>query len=96
MRYIKHTQQYRIAYRKRLGVLKLEGYSDSDWGAYQTDRRSVGAYVFNLAGGPVAWACKKNESICLSSTESEYKALTSAAKEAIWERRCLADVGHGQ
>lgn len=34
--------------------------------------------------------------MCLSSYEAEYKALTSAAKEAIWLRTCLADIGHEQ
>lgn len=96
MRYIKHTRDYCITYRKGHGLLKLEGYSDSNWGADPTDRKSIGSYIFILAGGPISWACKRNHSVCLSSTEAEYKALTSAAKEAVWDRRCLADIGHEQ
>lgn len=96
MRYIKHTQDYRITYRKGDGLLKLEGFFDSDRGADPMDRRSLGSYIFLLAGGPFSWACKQNHSVCLSSTEAEYKALTSAAKEAVWDRRCLANIGHEQ
>lgn len=59
-------------------------------------RKSVGAYLFMLAGAPVSWACKKNQNICLSSTEAEYKALTSSAKEATWIQRCLDDMGQKQ
>lgn len=76
--------------------MTLEGFSDSDWASDPNNRKSLASYVFLLAKGPVSWACKRNQSICLSSTEAEYKALTSAAKEAVWERRCLFDIGHEQ
>lgn len=44
----------------------------------------------------MSWTCKKNQSVCLSSIEAEYKAITSAAKEAVWDQRCLADMGQKQ
>lgn len=96
MRYIKQTTNYKIRYRKGHGKLNLEGFSDSDWAADPISRKSLGSYVFMLAEGPVSWACKCNHSVCLSSTEAEYKALTSAAKETIWILRCLADIRHEQ
>lgn len=96
LRYIKQTQRYRIRYNRGKGDLELIGFSDNDWGADLVSRKSLGAYVFLLAGAPCSWTCKRNQSICLSSSEAEYKALTSAAKEAIWERRCLADIGQEQ
>lgn len=52
MRYIKHTKDYRITYRRGDGLLRLEGFSDSDWGADPIDRKSLGSYIFLLAGGP--------------------------------------------
>lgn len=88
LRYLKQTQDFCITYRSG-GEFKLLGHIDSDW-AFDIESRK---YVFTLAGGPVSWACKKNSGICLSSTKAEYKALTTAAKEAIWARRCLHDIG---
>lgn len=81
---------------KSTDSLNLTGYSDSDWAADPSTRKSVGAYIFMLAGGPLSWACKRNQNICLSLTKVEYKALTSAAKEALWDRQCLCDVGQKQ
>lgn len=92
---MKKTLDYKITYWKGQGVLELKGFSDSDW-ASEVNQKSLGSYVFILAKGPITWACKRNQSICLSSTEVEYKALRSGAKEAIWIRRCLADIGHEQ
>lgn len=96
LKYVKGTRHYCITYRRKQQNEPLDGYTDSDWGADQITRKSVGAYLFMLSGAPVTWACKKNQSICLSSTESEYKALTSAGKEVVWCRRCLTDLGQKQ
>lgn len=96
LRYVKGTRGYNITYKRTKAKLTLTGFTDSDWAADHISRKSVGSYVFTLAGAPIAWACKKNNNICLSSTEAEYKALTSAAKEAVWSRRCLEEFGQKQ
>lgn len=44
----------------------------------------------------MSWSSKKNPNVFLSSTKAKYKAITRAAKEAIWYRRFLDDVGHKQ
>lgn len=96
LRYVKATRAYSVVYSRSQKPAVLVGYTDSDWAVDPISRKSVGAYLFMLAGGPVSWTCKKNQNICLSSTEAEYKAATSAAKEAVWDRRCLADMGQKQ
>lgn len=96
LRYVKSTQHYNITYSRSHPSKSLQEYTDSDWGADPVTRKSVGAYLFMLADAPVTWACKKNQSVCLSSTESEYKAMTSAAKEVVWCRRCLSYLGQAQ
>lgn len=95
-RYVKGTKHYGLTYRRTQKPKQLEGYTDSDWGSDPVTRKSVAAYLFLLAEGPISWLCKKNQSVCLSSTESEYKALTLACKEAVWCRRCLDDLGKQQ
>src|SRR5438045_4617060 len=70
----------------------MGGYSDANWGGGE-DRKSMGGYVFTLCGGAVSWAAKKQPTVALSSTESEYMALTQAAKESIWIQRFLGELG---
>jgi hypothetical protein len=56
------------------------------------DRRAVSGYAFLLNGGAVSWACKKQEIVSLSTTESEYIAATHAAKEGLWLRSLLSQI----
>ena len=49
-----------------------------------------------MAGGPVSWKSARQHCVTLSSTESEYYALTNAAKEASWLRLLLSDLGYSQ
>jgi len=72
--------------------LVLEGYTDANWGG-STDRKSVGGYVFTLGSGTISWASKKQPTVALSSTESEYMAITQAAKESIWIQRLIGELG---
>ena len=68
------------------------GYCDADWGGGE-NRRSIGGYVFIINGAVVAWASKKQSSVALSSTESEYMALTQGVKEGLWLGELLGGLG---
>lgn len=71
----------------------LVGYTDADWGGCLNTRKSTGAYLFLLYGGPISWSSKRQQTVALSSTESEYMAETQATKEAIWLRHFLSEIG---
>ena len=49
-----------------------------------------------LNGGPVSWKSKRQSCVSLSTTESEYVAAAAAAKEIVWMRRLLQDLGCSQ
>ncbi|UYV78459.1 hypothetical protein LAZ67_16001473 [Cordylochernes scorpioides] len=49
-----------------------------------------------LYGGPIAWESKKQQTVALSSTESEYIALCEAGKEAVYLRALLDEMGFGE
>lgn len=53
LRYLKETSDYCITYRAG-GEFKLLGHTDSDWASDLDSRKSLGAYIFTLAGGPVS------------------------------------------
>ena len=46
-----------------------------------------------LYGGPVCWASRKQTSVATSSTESEYIALSTGAKQAVWIGQVIRDMG---
>ena len=73
--------------------LPVLGYCDSDWGASIDDRRSVSGLVFTIAGGAVTWQAQKQKSVALSTVEAEYMAACQAAKDAVWLRAFLIELG---
>jgi hypothetical protein len=95
LRYIAGTLEYGIWYSK-VPDFKLCGFTDSDWASSLDDRRSVSANVFTLGSGVVTWSSKKQATTALSTTEAEYIAAASAACQAVWLRRMLADLQQDQ
>ena len=80
-RYLDGTRNLALVYRTK--VKGLEGFTDAD-GAMQEHRHAITGYAFLIDRGAVSWSSKKQEIVTLSTTESEYVAITHAAKEAIW------------
>jgi transposase InsO family protein len=71
----------------------LTGYVDADWASDVNDRKSTSGFAFMLSGAAISWSSKKQPSVALSSTEAEYIAAAHAAKECIWLRRLLMELG---
>ena len=94
MRYIKGSLNYGLRYTKDgdNNGLTMYGYSDADYGGCEDTRKSVSGCIAMLAGGPVAWASRKQQCVTLSTMESEYVALTAAATELIWLRNLLGEL----
>ena len=59
-------------------------------------RRSTGSYIFFLDGAGVSWKVKLSPTVCLSTQEAEYYALSEGTKEALNLRMLLRDLGFGQ
>lgn len=89
--YLRDTSSYSIT----LGGndLTLSGHSDSDWAKQREDRRSTTGFIFYLGNSPVSWKSRHQPTIALSSTEAEYMALTDAARECIWWRSIMKELG---
>ena len=69
--------------------MKLQGFSDSDWGNLE-DGKSVSGYCFimNTNSDMVCWKSRKQTCVALSTCEAEYVALVSCVQEAKF-LRCL-------
>jgi len=61
----------------------LIGYTDADWGTNPIGRKSKSGYAFLLCGSVISWASKKQSTVALSSTESEYVAASRCAQEPV-------------
>ena len=94
--YLQKVSSMKLTFGGTSTSLTLSGYVDADWANDINDRRSVGGYVFLLAGGAVSWSAQKQKIMAQSSTEAEYVAGALATNEAIWLRRLLSEIDHTQ
>ncbi|GJP60077.1 hypothetical protein CLOP_g17216 [Closterium sp. NIES-67] len=108
VRYVSATASVGLEYsgvRQRLqrgaadvksGEMLLSCYTDASFNLVKADGTSIGGYVCLLGGGAVSWRSKKQNEVGLSSCETEYMALHHGAKEVVWLRRLLEELGVGQ
>ena len=90
-RYLIGTINYGIFYSKNCNA-KCIGYPDSDWAGDTKDRKSTSGYRFTMNGALISWKTSKQTCVALSTAEAEYVALASAAQEAVWLNKFLADI----
>ncbi|CAI7878322.1 unnamed protein product [Closterium sp. NIES-54] len=75
------------------GEMLLTCYTDASFNSVKADGTSIGGYVCLFGGGAVSWCSKKQNEVGLSSCETEYMALHHGAKEVVWLRRLLVEIG---
>ena len=68
-------------------------YTDSDFISDKDFRKSTSGYVFMLGRGAISWRSIKQECTVDSTSEAEYVAACEAAKEAVWLKRFLLELG---
>ena len=49
--------------------------------------------MFCLSGGAVSWKSSKQDTVADSTTKAEYIAASKAAKEAVWIRKFVSELG---
>ena len=69
LRYLQGTRFHGIEF-KSTGI-SLMAYADSDWAGDVTSRKSQSGHVLFLAGGPVNWTSRKQDTVALSTSEAE-------------------------
>ena len=68
-------------------------YTDSYFQSDLDFRKSTSGCVFTLGGGAITWRSVKQSCIADSTTEAEYIATCEVAKEAVWLKKFLSDLG---
>lgn len=87
--YVNHTKHYKL--KLDCQNLDLITYTDADFAANRDDRTSMGGQLVLLDTAPVDWRTFKEKSVTLSTMESEFVAMTEAAKNLVWFDRILSE-----
>jgi hypothetical protein len=102
LRYLAGTRDLKLVYDGRKGT-GLYSHTDSDW-AENTSmikdedgnpyrRRSTTGHFFSLADAAITWTSHAQKTIAHSSTEAEYMALSSCARQAAWLQNFYGEIG---
>ncbi|GJY90480.1 putative retrotransposon protein, partial [Tanacetum coccineum] len=73
--------------------LQVKCYCDAGFETDRDDTKSQTGYVFILNGGAVVWKSSKQSTTAQHATEAEYIAASEAAKEAVWIRKFIDELG---
>jgi hypothetical protein len=65
------------------------GYTDASHGTGIDDKRSTTGVIMTVYGGHVMWCSKQQLVSATSTTESEFRAMSTASREALWLRKIL-------
>ena len=98
LRYLKGTVTHGLVYRNNGNDknIALNVFCDADWAGDAEKRKSTSGFVAMIANGAVAWKSVRQECTALSSVEAEYVAAATAAREVVWLRRFLNELGYQQ
>jgi hypothetical protein len=91
LKYLDTTKEEWLIYKK--GNLNLEAYVDADFAQCKETRKSVTGYVVRMCGGAISWRSRKQPVVTLSTMEAEYVAASEVAREIVWIRSMLHELG---
>jgi hypothetical protein len=91
LKYLRRTRDMFLVFGN--DDLVLRGYTDASFQTDKDDFKSQSGFVFTLDGGAVSWKSSKQETTADSTTEAEYIAASEAAKEAVWMKKFITELG---
>ena len=95
-RYLKGTAEHEILFSRQPKTNSVVGYVDADYAGEVDNRRSTTCYLFTLSRGPICWKSTLQSIVAMSITEAEYMAVAEAAKEALWLKGLVKELGLNQ
>ena len=93
LKYLRRTNDIFLIYGDGDSDLYVKGYTDAIFQFDRDDSKSQSGYVFTLKGGAVSWKSSKQEMIVDSTTEVEYIVAFKVAKEVVWIRKFILELG---
>ncbi|KAL2497738.1 cysteine-rich RLK (RECEPTOR-like protein kinase) 8 [Abeliophyllum distichum] len=92
MKYLKGTASVGLVFRHCSEGIKLKEYVDANYATDRDSRKSTISYAFTLCNSCISWKSRLQHIVALSTTESEYVAITEAVKEALWLKGLLSEL----
>ena len=93
MRYLAGTLDYGLVFEPNViqgkDINQLIVYSDADWAADNTSRKSISGGILLYNGNLIHWFSKKQELTAQSTMEAEYIAMHACTKDIIWFQQWL-------
>ncbi|GKE96748.1 hypothetical protein Tco_1581603 [Tanacetum coccineum] len=94
LKYLRNTKDMFLVYGGNPDTeLEVTGFCDASWQCDKDDMKSQTGYVFVVNRGAIDWKSKKQTTIAMHATQSEYMAASEAAMEAVWIRKFVGDLG---
>lgn len=90
LRYIKKTLNFGILYTQ--DDANIVAYSDADFAGDTSTRKSTSGSVLFFGNNIISWSSERQQSVSLSTTESEYIAASQCVKELVWLKRLLCEI----
>ena len=91
LRYVSWTKDYRLTSTGNIST-DLFGWQDSSF-ADGIDRFSRTGFIAMMSDGPVSWSNKLQQSVTLSTADTEYIALAASSQETMFLRQLLPTFG---
>ena len=92
LKYLRRTKDAFLIYGGE-EKLVVKGYTDASFQSNKDDSKSLLSYVFCLNSSVVSQKSSKQEIVADSTTEAEYTAASNVAKEAIWIKKFIIELG---
>lgn len=92
LRYLKHTKHHCLKYERAKTDNIVSAYVDADFANDVNDRRSITGFGIKVLNNFVFWKTRKQSVVSLSSSESEYIALSDCTKECIFITKLLSEI----
>jgi transposase InsO family protein len=94
LRYLKGTPGLGLMFTKMKNPTEkdiITAYADASY-ANDTTRKSISGIIVKLYGNVVVWYSKRQSTTALSTTESEYMAISSALQEVLWMKQIILEM----
>ena len=92
LRYLLATCDLALVYPICVRPVVVSAYADAAFGNELAKRSRYGHAVY-LSSCLVCWLTKATTAVCLSTAEAEYIAATECAKDVLWLRNFLIELG---
>nr|GEW91521.1 hypothetical protein [Tanacetum cinerariifolium] len=94
LKYLRNTKDRFLVYGgDPEAELRVNYYCDAGFETDRVDTKSQTGYVFILSGGAVVWKSSKQSTTAQHAIEAEYMAESEAAKEVVWIRKFIDELG---